>query len=82
MAGRGYTIFDTESADAASHGASFGIVGVQLPEAREIETRGRMLRQYPEAREARPPLNVESRSRASSRCCAASPAIFPTSRST
>jgi methylated-DNA-[protein]-cysteine S-methyltransferase len=32
---------------------------VQLPEAREIETRGRMLRQYPEARELRPPPNVE-----------------------
>jgi methylated-DNA-[protein]-cysteine S-methyltransferase len=36
-----------------------GILGVQLPEAREIETRGRMLRQYPEARELRPPLAVE-----------------------
>jgi methylated-DNA-[protein]-cysteine S-methyltransferase len=31
---------------------------VQLPEAREIETRGRMLRQYPDARELRPPLHV------------------------
>jgi methylated-DNA-[protein]-cysteine S-methyltransferase len=39
--------------------SGYGVVGVQLPEAREIETRGRMLRQYPEARELRPPLNVE-----------------------
>ena len=36
-----------------------GVIGVQLPEAREIETRRRMLRQYPEARELRPPLSVE-----------------------
>jgi len=32
---------------------------VQLPEAREIETRRRMLRQYPAARELRPSLNAE-----------------------
>jgi len=59
MAGRGYTIFDTGIGRCGIAWGSFGIVGVQLPEAREIETRGRMLRQYPEAREARPPLNVE-----------------------
>jgi methylated-DNA-[protein]-cysteine S-methyltransferase len=33
--------------------------GVNLPEAREIETRRRLLRQYPEARELRPPPDVE-----------------------
>jgi methylated-DNA-[protein]-cysteine S-methyltransferase len=59
MAGRGYTIFDTGIGRCGIAWGSFGIVGVQLPEAREIETRGRMLRQYPEAREMRPPLNVE-----------------------
>jgi len=32
---------------------------VQLPEAREIETRRRMLRQYPDARELRPSLNAQ-----------------------
>jgi methylated-DNA-[protein]-cysteine S-methyltransferase len=36
-----------------------GVIGVQLPEAREIETRRRLFRLYPEARELRPPLNVE-----------------------
>src|SRR5439155_6906921 len=36
-----------------------GIIGVQLPEVREIETRRRMLRQYPDARELAPPPNVE-----------------------
>jgi methylated-DNA-[protein]-cysteine S-methyltransferase len=36
-----------------------GILGVQLPEAREIETRRRLFQLYPDAREARPPLNAE-----------------------
>ena len=36
-----------------------GIVGVQLPEAREIETRKRLFLLYPDAREQRPPENVE-----------------------
>jgi methylated-DNA-[protein]-cysteine S-methyltransferase len=34
-------------------------MGVQLPEAREIETRRRLFQIYPDAREARPPLNAE-----------------------
>jgi methylated-DNA-[protein]-cysteine S-methyltransferase len=59
MAGRGYTIFDTGIGRCGIAWGTFGIVGVQLPEAREIETRGRMLRQYPDAREMRPPPNVE-----------------------
>jgi len=59
MSGRGYSIFDTGIGRCGIAWGDFGVVGVQLPEAREIETRGRMLRQYPDAREARPPLNVE-----------------------
>ena len=59
MAGRGYTIFDTGIGRCGVAWGDLGIIGVQLPEAREIETRRRMLRQYPEARELRPPLNVE-----------------------
>jgi methylated-DNA-[protein]-cysteine S-methyltransferase len=59
MAGHGYSIFDTGIGRCGIAWSGYGIVGVQLPEAREIETRGRMLRQYPEARELRPPLNVE-----------------------
>ena len=59
MAGRGYTIFDTAIGRCGIAWGDHGVVGVQLPEAREIETRGRMLRQYPDARELRPPLNVE-----------------------
>jgi methylated-DNA-[protein]-cysteine S-methyltransferase len=59
MAGRGYTIFDTGIGRCGIAWGDLGIIGVQLPEAREIETRRRMLRQYPDAREFRPPLNVE-----------------------
>src|SRR4030088_953394 len=59
MAGRGYTVFDTGIGRCGIAWSHAGIVGVHLPEAREIETRRRMLRQYPEARELRPPLSVE-----------------------
>ena len=59
MAGRGYTIFDTGIGRCGIAWSEYGVVGVQLPEARELETRGRMLRQYPEARELRPPENIE-----------------------
>jgi methylated-DNA-[protein]-cysteine S-methyltransferase len=59
MAGLGYTIFDTGIGRYGVAWSPSGIVGVQLPEAREIETRGRMLRQYPEARELRPPPDIE-----------------------
>jgi methylated-DNA-[protein]-cysteine S-methyltransferase len=60
MTGRGYTIFDTGIGRCGIAWSDYGVVGVQLPEAREIETRGRILRQYAEARELRPPPNVES----------------------
>jgi methylated-DNA-[protein]-cysteine S-methyltransferase len=59
MAGRGYTIFDTTIGRCGIAWGDYGVAGVQLPEAREIETRGRMLRQHPDARELRPPLIVE-----------------------
>jgi methylated-DNA-[protein]-cysteine S-methyltransferase len=59
MAGRGYTVFDTTVGRCGIAWSQTGIVGVHLPEAREIETRGRLLRQYPDAREMRPPLGVE-----------------------
>jgi methylated-DNA-[protein]-cysteine S-methyltransferase len=59
MSGRGYTVFDTGIGRCGIAWGQLGVVGVQLPESREIQTRGRMLRQYPDARELRPPLNVE-----------------------
>lgn len=59
MSGRGYTIFDTMVGRCGVAWGPDGIVGVQLPEAREIETRRRLYQLYPEAREQRPPPNVE-----------------------
>jgi methylated-DNA-[protein]-cysteine S-methyltransferase len=57
--GYGYTIFDTAIGRCGIAWSETGVVGVQLPEAREIETRRRLFRLYPEAREQRPPLNAE-----------------------
>jgi methylated-DNA-[protein]-cysteine S-methyltransferase len=59
MSGRGYTIFDTMIGRCGMAWGHGGILGVQLPEAREIETRRRLYQLYPEAREQRPPPNVE-----------------------
>lgn len=59
MSGRGYTIFDTMIGRCGIAWGQAGIVGVQLPEAREIETRRRLYQLYPDSREARPPPHVE-----------------------
>ena len=59
MAGRGFTVFDTGIGRCGIAWSDGGVVGVQLPEAREIETRRRLFQLYPEAREMRPPLHVE-----------------------
>jgi methylated-DNA-[protein]-cysteine S-methyltransferase len=59
MAGRAYTIFDTGIGRCGIAWGDAGIVGVQLPEAREIETLKRLYRLYPDARETRPPANIE-----------------------
>jgi methylated-DNA-[protein]-cysteine S-methyltransferase len=60
MAGVAYAIFDTVVGRCGIAWSANGIVCVQLAEAREINTRRRLLRTYPEAREARPPSGVES----------------------
>jgi methylated-DNA-[protein]-cysteine S-methyltransferase len=60
MSGRAYTIFDTAIGRCAIAWGEAGIVGVQLPEAREIDTRRRLFHIYPEARETRPTPNVEA----------------------
>jgi methylated-DNA-[protein]-cysteine S-methyltransferase len=59
MSGRGYSIFDTSIGRCGIAWGDYGILGVQLPEAREIETRRRLFQLYPDAREMRPPLNCE-----------------------
>jgi methylated-DNA-[protein]-cysteine S-methyltransferase len=59
MAGLGYTTFDTSVGRCGIAWSEAGIVGVQLPEARELETRRRLLKQYPDAREWHPPADVQ-----------------------
>src|ERR1700704_4945215 len=59
MSGRGSTVFDTTIGRCGIAWGELGILGVQLPEAREIETRRRLFQLYPDAREMRPPLNAE-----------------------
>ena len=59
MSGQGFTIFDTAVGRCGIAWDDRGIIGVQLPEARELETRRRIYRVYPEAREQRPPVNTE-----------------------
>ena len=51
MSGHGFTIFDSAVGRCGIAWGHLGILGVQLPEARELETRRRMYRIYPEARE-------------------------------
>jgi methylated-DNA-[protein]-cysteine S-methyltransferase len=55
MVGRGYAIFDTGVGRCGIVWSDAGVVAVQLPEPRELETRRRLLRLYPEARELSPP---------------------------
>ena len=58
--GLGYAIFDTGVGRCGIVWSDAGIVAVQLPEARELDTRRRLYRLYPEAREMRPPPMVET----------------------
>src|SRR5580704_5485472 len=51
----GYAFFDTGVGRCGIVWSDAGIVAVQLPEARELDTRRRLLRLYPEARETSPP---------------------------
>jgi methylated-DNA-[protein]-cysteine S-methyltransferase len=57
--GLGYTIFDTGIGRCGIAWGPSGVIGVQLPEAREIDTRRRLFQLYPDARELRPPRNAE-----------------------
>src|SRR5262245_16464766 len=58
MTGDGFTLFDTAIGRCGIAWSECGIVGVQLPEGRESETRARMVRRFPEAREVPPPSAV------------------------
>jgi len=58
--GRGYTVFDTALGRCGIAWSDAGVIGLQLPEAREIETLRRLFRLFPEARELRPPQSIKS----------------------
>lgn len=59
MVGRGYSVFDTAIGRCGIIWSATGVVAVQLPEAREIDTRRRIFQAHPEAREQRPSENAE-----------------------
>jgi methylated-DNA-[protein]-cysteine S-methyltransferase len=59
MTGRGFTLFDTAIGRCGIAWGRRGIVGVQLPEVRECETRARLRERFPDAREAPPPREVQ-----------------------
>jgi methylated-DNA-[protein]-cysteine S-methyltransferase len=58
MAADGFALFDTAIGRCAIAWGERGIVGLQLPEAREAATRARITRRFPEAREAAPQSDV------------------------
>ena len=60
MSGRGYTVFDSSVGRCGIAWGDLGVLGVQLPEAREIETRRRLFQLYPDARELRPPPDIQN----------------------
>jgi methylated-DNA-[protein]-cysteine S-methyltransferase len=59
MTTEGFALFDTAIGRCGIAWGPHGIGGVQLPETREVETRARLLRQFPNAREAAPPADVQ-----------------------
>lgn len=59
MVGVAYTVFDTAVGRCAIAWGQDGVLGVQLADVREIETRRRLLRQFLEAREFRPSADIQ-----------------------
>src|SRR5512146_2478057 len=59
MTGLSFAVFETAIGACAVVWSARGIAGVQLPEASEAATRARVLRRYPGAREAAPPVAVQ-----------------------
>ena len=60
MVGFAYAIFDTLMGRCGIAWSDDGVLAVQLAESREIDTRRRLLRQCPDARESRPTTDVAS----------------------
>ncbi len=55
MAPRGFTLFDTPIGPCGLVWGERGVAGVQLPETNERSTRARVVKRFPDAREAPPP---------------------------
>jgi methylated-DNA-[protein]-cysteine S-methyltransferase len=58
MTAHGFGLFDTAIGRCGAAWGARGVAGVQLPEAREVETRARLLQRFPDARETPPPPEV------------------------
>src|SRR5215471_14779717 len=58
MTAHGFALFDTDIGPCGIVWGARGVTGVQLPEASEARTRARLVRRYPQAREAPPPADV------------------------
>jgi methylated-DNA-[protein]-cysteine S-methyltransferase len=58
MMEHGFALFDTDIGPCGIAWGARGVTGVQLPEASEARTRARLVRRYPQAREAPPPADV------------------------
>jgi methylated-DNA-[protein]-cysteine S-methyltransferase len=59
MTGAHFALFDTAIGRCGIAWSTRGIAGIQLPEARESDTRQRLLRRFPGAPEATPPVEVQ-----------------------
>ena len=58
MSGHAFTLFDTAIGRCGIAWGKRGVAAVQLPEAREEETRARLIRRFPDALEAHPPRDI------------------------
>ena len=56
---QGFALFDSAIGRCAIAWGNRGVVGVLLPEMRELTTRRRLQRRFPQAREAAPPPGVQ-----------------------
>jgi methylated-DNA-[protein]-cysteine S-methyltransferase len=56
---QGFALFDTAIGRCGIAWGERGVAGTQLPEARDSETRARMRRRFPDAREGSPPPDVQ-----------------------
>ncbi len=59
MAVSSFALFDTAIGRCGIAWSERGVVGIQLPERREIETRERLLGRFPQAREDSPPAEIQ-----------------------